>query len=109
MRVFLGAVLIVLVLGAVAGAGEPLDGAIAEGRTLAEQLCARCHAIGLEGESPFEPAPPFRTFAEKWPVDSLAEAFAEGIVVGHPAMPEFQLEVGQIDALLVYLESLEDR
>lgn len=85
------------------------DGAkenIAAGKAMAMKLCARCHAIGLTGDSPFAPAPPFRTFGKKWPIDSLAEAFAEGIVVGHPAMPEFQFEPDQVDALLAYLESL---
>lgn len=108
MRMSLGAAALLTVISLGAAADEMHDTAIAEGKALAEQLCAKCHAVGTEGKSPFEPAPPFRTFAEKWPIDSLAEAFAEGIVVGHPAMPEFQFEVDQIDALLVYLESLQD-
>ena len=108
MRMSLGGAVLLAFVSWGATADEPQDAAIAEGRALAEQLCAKCHAIGAEGDSPFETAPPFRTFAEKWPIDSLAEAFAEGIVVGHPAMPEFQFEVDQIDALLLYLESLQD-
>jgi mono/diheme cytochrome c family protein len=77
------------------------------GRDIAEQLCARCHAVGAEGESPHDEAPPFRTFAEKWPVDHLGEALAEGITVGHQDMPEFVLEPEEIDAFIAYLESLE--
>jgi cytochrome c len=80
---------------------------IEAGRDIADQLCARCHAIGAEGESPHDEAPPFRTFAEKWPVDHLGEALAEGITVGHPDMPEFVLEPDEIDAFISYLESLE--
>ncbi len=87
--------------------GEQADPALEKGRLLAQSLCARCHAIGTSGDSPFEPAPPFRTMAQKWPIDSLAEAFAEGIVVGHPAMPEFKFEPEQIGALLTYMESVQ--
>lgn len=100
--------MIALTCAAGAAADDGHDEAISEGKALAERRCARCHAIGADGDSPFAPAPPFRTFAEKWPIDSLAEAFAEGIVVGHPAMPEFQFDVDEIDVLLVYLESLQD-
>jgi mono/diheme cytochrome c family protein len=77
------------------------------GRDIADRLCARCHAVGAEGESPHDEAPPFRTFAEKWPVDHLGEALAEGITVGHADMPEFVLEPDEIDAFIAYLESLE--
>jgi len=31
---------------------------------------------------------------------------AEGIVVGHPLMPEFIIDPPEIDALLTYIESL---
>jgi hypothetical protein len=39
----------------------------------------------------------------------LQEAFAEGIAVGHPAMPEFQFEADESDDLLAYLAELQDR
>lgn len=78
------------------------------GQAIAEKLCARCHAIDKTGDSPFKEAPPFRTFASKWPLESLEEALAEGIVVGHPDMPEFQFEPGQISAFLAYLESISE-
>lgn len=77
------------------------------GRQIAENLCARCHAIGLEGESPHADAPPFRTLSEKYPVRLLEEALAEGITVGHEDMPEFQLEADQVEQLIVYLESIQ--
>jgi hypothetical protein len=54
-------------------------------------------------------APPFRKLPERYPVEHLAEAFAEGIVVGHPAMPQFAFEPPEIDALLSYLRSLGPR
>jgi hypothetical protein len=32
---------------------------------------------------------------------------AEGIVTGHPTMPEFQLDAGQVGDFIAYLKSLE--
>ena len=77
------------------------------GRRLAEANCARCHAVGRVGESPLPIAPPFRTLHARYPVENLAEAFAEGIVVGHPTMPEFRLDPDQIENLIAYLKALE--
>ncbi|WP_035643706.1 cytochrome c [Bradyrhizobium sp. ORS 375] len=77
------------------------------GRTYAKAHCARCHAIGRTGESSFKPAPPFRTLHLRYPIETLGEALAEGIVTGHPAMPQFELTPPQINDLLSYLKSLE--
>jgi hypothetical protein len=35
-------------------------------------------------------------------------ARAEGIVTGHPSMPEFQLDPGQVNDVITYLKSLEN-
>ena len=43
----------------------------------------------------------------QYPVENLAEALAEGITTGHPSMPEFQLDPGQISDVIAYLKSLE--
>jgi len=96
--------LFVLVLGDAALAGG--SGDFAHGRQIAEENCSRCHAVGPEGESPLDPAPPFRTLGDRWPPSYLAEALAEGIVVGHPEMPEFEFSETEIDDLIAYLESL---
>ncbi|GLH77463.1 cytochrome c6 [Bradyrhizobium sp. SSBR45G] len=77
------------------------------GRAYAKTHCARCHAIGRTGESPFRQAPPFRTLHLHYPIETLGEALAEGIVTGHPAMPQFELTPPQINDLLSYLKSLE--
>lgn len=77
-----------------------------KGQEIVTKLCARCHSVTRDGESPFAEAPPFRTFASKWPLESLEEALAEGIVVGHPAMPEFVFGPEDIQSILSYLGSL---
>jgi mono/diheme cytochrome c family protein len=79
---------------------------VARGEAIAERLCARCHAIRAEGASPMGLAPPFRDLPKRYPVANLAEALAEGIVTGHPAMPRFTFEPREIEALLTYMSSL---
>jgi mono/diheme cytochrome c family protein len=94
------------------GAAPPAvetQGDVNEGRRLAEVYCASCHAIGTEGESRHPMSPPFRTLSRDYPVTALEEAFAEGVLVGHPDMPEFQLEPQQIEDLLSYIESIQER
>ncbi len=80
----------------------------ARGQAIAEANCSGCHAIGATGESPAPEAPPFRTLSRNYRVDTLAEALAEGISVGHPAMPQFQFEPDDVDAVIVYLQSIQD-
>ena len=106
---------VVLVLSACAQAPErrssasPVAGNAVEGRRIAEVYCSTCHAIGPIGESRHPVAPPFRTLSQDYEVNALAEAFAEGILVGHRDMPEFRLEPAQIDNLLVYLNTIQSR
>ena len=96
-----------LVATTVAQAADP-DAEVERGRVFAEKNCGRCHAIGRTGESPLANAPPFRTLHERYPVENLTEALAEGIRTGHPAMPQFDaLDTDQIDDLIAYLKSLE--
>lgn len=69
--------------------------------------CAQCHAIDKFSESPLKIAPAFRTLHQKYPVENLEEALAEGISTGHPTMPEFRLEVDQIADFIAFLKTLE--
>ncbi len=84
--------------------GDPAHSA---GAALAERLCGACHAVGARDRSPHSDAPAFRTLGDAYPIEHLAEALAEGIMVGHPDMPVFQLSTDEIDALLAYLESVQ--
>ena len=81
--------------------------AVQRGKAYARLHCARCHAIERTGGSPFSPAPPFRTLHQRYPIETLGEALAEGINTGHPAMPEFRLDPDEIHDLLSYLKTLE--
>jgi cytochrome c len=80
----------------------------AKGEVLVKEHCARCHATGKEGDSPHKEAPPFRTLSSKYPVGDLAESLAEGIVSGHPDMPIFAFSAHDVEAIVQYLESVQD-
>lgn len=91
-----------------ASAGAKDDKILEAGRTLAQKLCASCHAIGRSGPSPLAKAPPFGVIANRYSVWSLQEALAEGIVTGHLEMPQFVLKPEEIDGLLTYWDTLTD-
>ncbi len=78
------------------------------GHAIAQRMCAKCHSVEKTGESPHADAPPFRTFASKWPLESLEEALAEGIVTGHPDMPPFAFEPSDIAGLIDHLNEIAD-
>ncbi|MGD9925460.1 MAG: cytochrome c [Variibacter sp.] len=77
------------------------------GFRLAMTYCARCHSIDRLSESPLSVAPPFRTLHYRYPVETLQEALGEGIVTGHPTMPEFRLASDQITDFIAFLKTLE--
>lgn len=93
--------------GDVASSGRPERPDPRAGKALAEDLCGRCHATGPTGDSPLPQAVPFRDLRTRYPVESLAEALAEGIVTGHEDMPEFRFEPRAIDDLLAWLGTLD--
>ncbi len=95
-------ILLCVAVSPVAAETSPLE----RGRAIAAQNCARCHATGATGDCPLSPAPPFRVLPQRYPVENLAEALAEGIVTGHAEMPEFRFPPADIEALLTYIDSL---
>ena len=100
----LGAVMVCSFSGSVRA--EP--DSVQQGRELARANCARCHSIERSGDSPLKSAPPFRSLHQRYPVENLEEALAEGIVTGHTDMPEFRLEPDQIADFIDFLKALEE-
>ena len=71
--------------------------------------CGGCHATGSAGVSPHDGAPPLREVADRYPAESLEEALAEGIMVGHDAvMPTFELPSDEIADIVAYLRTLDE-
>jgi cytochrome c len=87
----------------------PADPVAAEGQYLVKIHCASCHAIGLHDRSAHAEAPPFRILSRNYPVSALEEPLAEGIVVGHPEMPEFRFRPEDVKAIVTYLESIQTK
>jgi mono/diheme cytochrome c family protein len=87
---------------------EPDDEARAsDGRDIAEAECASCHAVGRYGDSPNADAPPFRTVLSRYSAAVLEEELIAGIQVAHP-MPDFQFNPQGTDALIAYLQSIQE-
>jgi mono/diheme cytochrome c family protein len=93
-----------LACSTVLAAGSP---DMASGHALASTRCGGCHAVDRTGESPLSTAPPFRTLARKYPLESLEEALAEGIFAGHPDMPDDPWEPDDIRRLIAYLKVIQ--
>jgi cytochrome c len=109
------AVVALLLLGAGAGAvfaqsggggGAAAVGSAERGQAFVRANSAACHAVGGSGNSPLAAAPAFRDLHRRYPVEHLAEAFAEGVAPDHPGMPEFELDRAQIADLIAYLQTL---
>jgi mono/diheme cytochrome c family protein len=96
-----------MILPSAAYSAESLSPAEQRGLTFVRTNCARCHSVDKAGGSPLKVAPPFRTLHLKYPIESLQESLGEGIVTGHPTMPEFRLDPGQVGDVIAYLKSLE--
>lgn len=79
---------------------------VREGHALAVERCSACHATEKTGPSPLQTAPPFRSLAYRYPVESLDEALAEGIVVGHPDMPSDPWDPADIRRFIAYLKNI---
>jgi cytochrome c len=90
-----------------AKSAEAWSPAAQRGRVLVSNNCARCHAIDKVSASPVRLAPPFRTLHERYPMEDLEESLAEGIVTGHPMMPEFRFDPGEVNDIISYLKTLE--
>ena len=104
---WLPAAAVVAVLWGASAAEAANEARIEAGRRIAVTACADCHAIGPTGASAKPEAPPFRELGRKYPVESLEEALAEGVVVGHPGMPQVKMNEADIGAFLAWLKSIQ--
>ena len=76
---------------------------------LLERHCGACHAVGRTGASKRRQAMPLRQLGRHYPVESLQEALAEGLISGHPDMPEFKFGPDDVGAIIDYLKSIQVR
>jgi mono/diheme cytochrome c family protein len=81
--------------------------AVQRGLTFVRVHCAQCHSIDQVSDSPLTIAPAFRTLHLKYPIENLQRPLAEGIIAGHPTMPQFRLDPDQIADVIAYLKTLK--
>ncbi len=108
MRHLLAGAAVLLLAACATPDRDPTTAPANRGAAIAEANCSSCHAVGRSGDSPAPEAPPFRRLSQHYRVADLQEAFGEGISVGHPAMPQFAFAPEDVDALILYLESIQD-
>ena len=77
------------------------------GETLVTKNCGPCHAVGRTGDSPRNDAPAFRTLGKRYPIESLEESLGEGIMSGHPDMPEISFDADEVGAIIAYMKSIQ--
>lgn len=82
---------------------------VEDGRAIAEESCASCHAIGPTGASPNPDAPLFRALLARYKADVLETELVEGMRVAHSPMPQFKFRPTEAGALVAYLRSVQTR
>jgi len=103
MRRFFRVVMALLFLFAAAAAANgapPSPAQLRRGEALLKKDSGACHAVGRPGTSPIKGAPAFRTLGQRYPIESLEEALAEGFMSGHPDMPEFSFDADDVGAII---------
>lgn len=103
-RIFVAAAL--LLASALAGSAADLP-VVEQGKAIVTRNCARCHAVGPHGGSRDPRALPLHNLATRYPVESLEEALAEGIVAGHSTMPELAFSSADVGAIIAYLKTIQ--
>ena len=106
-RIHAATLLLTIAASSGAASAEATSPAAQRGLVFVRTHCAQCHAIDKLSPSPLAAAPPFRTLHRRYPVENLQEALAEGIVTGHPSMPEFRLDLGQVNDVITFFKTLE--
>ncbi|OCK58938.1 cytochrome c [Bradyrhizobium sp. LMTR 3] len=89
------------------GAAQALDAEQQRAKTMLEDLCARCHAVGKTGKSPNPLAPPFRTFGEKLYDTDMVQRLQDGLTTIHREMPTFRFNRHEAAAAVNYLRSIQ--
>ncbi|MCW5690198.1 MAG: cytochrome c [Pseudolabrys sp.] len=97
----------IVIPGAAKAQGGPDAATLKHGEELVTKNCGSCHAVGRTGTSPRPDAPAFRVLGQRYPIDSLEESLGEGLMSGHPDMPEFSFESDDVGAIIDYLKSIQ--
>lgn len=75
-----------------------------KGEALLTDSCAKCHAVGAEGDSKIATVTPFRDVIAQMPKDGLGAAFLDVMAKKHT---EFKFEATDAKAIGDYLDKLK--
>lgn len=75
-----------------------------KGEALLTESCAKCHAVGAEGDSKVTTVKPFRDVIAPMPKDGLGAAFLDAMAKKHT---EFKFEATDAKAIGDYLDKLK--
>ena len=103
MRLFPLAVLLIAAGFVLPAAAQDVE----HGQELLTKNCGSCHAVGTSGDSPNKQAVPFREIGRRYQVEALEEALGEGMMSGHPDMPEFTFDADEVGDIIAYLKSIQ--
>ena len=98
---------LIAMLAGLSQAQAQVSPAAQRGLQFSQTNCVRCHSIDKVSPSTLSIAPPFRDLHQRYPVENLQGPLTEGIRTGHPTMPEFRLDPGQISDLIALLNTLK--
>ncbi len=103
----IGFALLMLSCSGASALAEAADARVERGETLARALCAPCHAVGKDGQSPHDGAPAFRALDERVDLDSFMERLRQGLTSAHGDMPTFRFAREDARDLIAYLRSVQ--
>jgi mono/diheme cytochrome c family protein len=83
------------------------DDPVSRGQSLVAEFCAKCHAIGIKGESPHPWAPPFRTLGRTVDLNEFPRALERGITSIYPDMPAIKFSQEEARAVRAYLWAIQ--
>lgn len=101
--------LAIVLASSLAFAGAASAATPERGEALVRLHCGGCHAVGRSGASHEPAAPPFRELHKRYDPEQLGEALGEGLLTGHPMMPEFRFEPDDVQSIIIYLKSIQTK
>ena len=76
------------------------------GRQVAERVCAACHAITAQDDSPLAMAPPFKTLRMRYNPISMERHIGALASAGYYGMPPQRLSPGEAEEVAAYIDTV---
>ena len=83
--------------------GPDAGEAVHHGEALARLNCARCHEVGISGESPNTGAPPFWSLSDRRSVATIARMLIDQASPKHSGMPTFEITEKQAEDIAAWI------